>query len=69
MGGYFDPLLAFVAGMRDRGFTHPRYVDMLVVADDVDDALERLRTYRPPARSDASPGAEMADRLAAAVAP
>ena len=30
--GYFDPLLAFVANMRDRGFTHPRYTDMLVVA-------------------------------------
>ncbi len=69
VGGYFDPLLAFVAGMRDRGFTHPRYVDMLVVADQVDDALERLRTYIPPARSHASPGAELTAELAAAVLP
>lgn len=57
--GYFDPLLAFVANMRDRGFTHPRYTDMLVVADGVDEALERLRAYTPPARAAASPGAEM----------
>lgn len=57
--GYFDPLLAFVANMRDRGFTHPRYTDMLVVASDPGEALARLRDYVPPARAVASPGAEM----------
>ncbi len=57
--GYFDPLLAFVANMRDRGFTHPRYTDMLVVASDPGEALARLRDYVPPARAEASPGAEM----------
>lgn len=57
--GYFDPLLAFVANMRDRGFTHPRYTDMLVVASDPGEALARLRDYVPPARAAASPGAEM----------
>ncbi len=57
--GYFDPLLAFIAGMRDRGFTHARYIDMLVVADEIDDALERLRAYTPPPRKAVSPGAEM----------
>lgn len=59
VAGYFDPLLAFVANMRDRGFTHPRYTDMLVVADEPDEALARLRDYVPPARGAASPGAEM----------
>ncbi|WP_426594571.1 TIGR00730 family Rossman fold protein [Cellulomonas sp. McL0617] len=57
--GYFDPLLAFVGNMRDRGFTHPRYTDMLVVSDQIDDALERLRDYVPPPRVASSPGAEM----------
>ncbi len=57
--GYFDPLLAFVARMRDRGFTHPRFTDMLIVAEETDDVLHRLRDYVPPARSQASPGAEM----------
>lgn len=61
--GYFDPLLAFVANMRDRGFTHPRYTDMLVVSDGIEDALERLRAYTPPVRRTVSPGAEMSTQL------
>lgn len=67
--GYFDPLLAFVANMRDRGFTHPRYTDMLVVADEPDDALTRLQAYVPPARSAASPGAEMSSEISETVRP
>ena len=67
--GYFDPLLAFVANMRDRGFTHPRYTDMLVVATEASDALARLREYRPPTRSEASPGAEMTGALSLPVLP
>lgn len=57
--GYFDPFLAFAANMRDRGFTHPRFIDMLIVGSDADDVLDRLEAYTPPPRSDASPGAEM----------
>ncbi len=67
--GYFDPLLAFVGNMRDRGFTHPRYTDMLVVATEADEALARLRDYVPPARSEASPGAEMTGALSLPVRP
>ncbi|APZ32980.1 Rossman fold protein, TIGR00730 family [Microbacterium aurum] len=67
--GYFDPLLAFVANMRDRGFTHPRYTDMLVVATEADEALARLRDYVPPAHSEASPGAEMTGALSLPVRP
>lgn len=59
VAGYFDPLLAFVANMRDHGFTHARYTDMLVVGDGVDETLDRLRDYTPPARVAASPGAEL----------
>ncbi|MBN9176767.1 MAG: TIGR00730 family Rossman fold protein [Microbacterium sp.] len=69
VAGYFDPLLAFVANMRDRGFTHPRYTDMLVVATEATEALGRLRDYVPPARSDASPGAEMTGAIALPVRP
>lgn len=61
--GYFDPLLAFVANMRDRGFTHPRYTDMLVVSTGVDDAIARLRAYTPPERTAVSPGAELTAQL------
>lgn len=69
VAGYFDPLLAFVANMRDRGFTHPRYTDMLVVAEQATEALARLRDYVPPARSEASPGAEMTGALSLPVRP
>lgn len=61
--GYFDPLLAFAANMRDRGFTHPRFIDMLIVSDDVDEVLDRLEAYVPPPRTEASPGAEMTGAL------
>lgn len=69
VAGYFDPLLAFVANMRDRGFTHPRYTDMLVVATAATEALVRLRDYVPPARSEISPGAEMTGAMALPVRP
>lgn len=68
VSSYFDPLLAFVANMRDHGFTHPRYTDMLVVATEPDEALARLRAYVPPARITLSPGAEMTSGLASATA-
>lgn len=59
VAGYFTPLLEFIGTMRDRGFTHPRYTDMLVVGTEIDEVLERLRTYAPPARITQSPGAEL----------
>ncbi|WP_341995200.1 TIGR00730 family Rossman fold protein [Microbacterium sp. LWH7-1.2] len=69
IAGYFDPLLAFVANMRDRGFTHPRYTDMLVVASEPEEALARLRDYVPPVRSEVSPGAEMTGALSIPLRP
>lgn len=57
--GYFDPLIAFAENMRERGFTHPRFIDMLIISEDVDDVLDRLEAYVPPVRVEASPGAEM----------
>ena len=57
------------ANMRDRGFTHPRYTDMLVVATEATEALARLRDYVPPARTEASPGAEMTGAMALPVRP
>ncbi len=59
--GYFDPFFALVANMRDRGFTHPRYTDMLLVSDDLDELLDRFLAYQPPVRTQQSPGAEMTE--------
>ncbi len=63
VGGYFDPLIALVDNMRDRGFTHPRHTGMLIVSDDIEDALTSLLSYTPPVRSPESPGAEMSRQL------
>lgn len=60
VAGYFDPFLEFVAGMSGRGFTHPRYTEMLLVGSTPEESLTQLRNYVPPARVAASPGAEMA---------
>lgn len=59
IAGYYDPLIALVANMRDHGFTHPRYTDMLVFSSDLGEILDAFSRYQPPERMHASPGAEM----------
>lgn len=59
--GYFDPLVTFIAQMRERGFTHPRYTDMIITGTEIDAVLASLRSYVAPARHHLSPGAEMLD--------
>ncbi len=61
VAGYYDPFIALVQNMRDRGFTHPRFTDMLVIGTEVDDTLDRLDGYVPPVRAASSPGAEMTE--------
>ncbi len=61
VAGYYDPFIALVQNMRDRGFTHPRYTEMLVIGTEVDDTLDRLADYVPPVRALSSPGAEMTE--------
>lgn len=63
VAGYFEPLRAFVAQMRDHGFTHPRYTDMLLFSDSVDALLTGMRGYTPPARSVGTPGSEQESRV------
>ncbi len=57
--GYYDPFIQMVTTMRDRGFTHPRYTDMLRFSDDVETLFDAFVAYVPPARMQASPGLEM----------
>jgi len=42
MDGYYDPLLAFLDHAVDEGFLEPRYRAALLVADDLETALDRL---------------------------
>jgi uncharacterized protein (TIGR00730 family) len=46
--GYYDPLIAMVAGMQNQGFTKPRNVQMLLAGSDVHDLLDRLDSYESP---------------------
>ena len=43
VGGYFDPLLAFLERVRDQGFMHREHLDMLLVADEPAAMLAGLR--------------------------
>ena len=42
LDGYYDPLLAFLDHAVDEGFLEPRYGAALLVADDLETALDRL---------------------------
>jgi hypothetical protein len=57
--GYYDPLIALVANMRDRGFTHPRHTNMIQFSAQVDELLDGFVSYAPPADAALSPGEEM----------
>lgn len=48
VGGYFQPLLAFVEHMRDEGFLRPDYARMIAVDADPLVLLGRFATYRAP---------------------
>ncbi|RHW18656.1 TIGR00730 family Rossman fold protein [Sphingomonas gilva] len=45
--GFYDHLIAFVAKMAEIGFLRPVHRDILIVADTLDDLLERMAAHRP----------------------
>ncbi len=47
VAGFYDPLIAFVARMGEAGFLRPQHQGILLVADVLDDLLERMAAYRP----------------------
>lgn len=48
VGGFFDPLLAFLDGVVAAGFLKPVHRDLLIVADDIDTLFDRLAAHVPP---------------------
>jgi len=48
VGGYFDPLLTFIAHMATEGFIKPEHRDALLVKSEVDGLLDALLAYHPP---------------------
>ncbi len=49
VGGFFDPLLAWVDRAVAEQFVRPQHRDLLVVAADPERLLDELERYRPPA--------------------
>jgi uncharacterized protein (TIGR00730 family) len=48
IGGYFDPMLAFIEHMATEGFIKPEHRRAVLVKNEVDDLLDTLLTYQPP---------------------
>ncbi|WP_286239132.1 TIGR00730 family Rossman fold protein [Neptuniibacter halophilus] len=46
--GFYDPLLAFLAGARDQGFLHPDYYRMLICSGSVDEILRQMDSFVHP---------------------
>jgi uncharacterized protein (TIGR00730 family) len=45
--GYYDPLLAMIGHAVEEGFILPRYRNLIVVASEVDELIEKLFKYEP----------------------
>jgi uncharacterized protein (TIGR00730 family) len=48
VGGFYDPLIAFLDGIVERRFLKAEHRGMLIVVDAPDALLARLRDYAPP---------------------
>jgi uncharacterized protein (TIGR00730 family) len=51
VGGFYDALLAFLDQTAAAGFLKPMHRGMLIVGDDPETLLAKLRVYAPPATS------------------
>jgi hypothetical protein len=47
LAGYFDPLLAMIDRAIEEGFVLPRYRGLFVVAENIEDLLDRMFKYQP----------------------
>jgi uncharacterized protein (TIGR00730 family) len=47
VAGYYDPLLAMIDRAVEEGFILPRYRNLIVVASEAEELLERLFRYQP----------------------
>jgi uncharacterized protein (TIGR00730 family) len=45
--GYYDPLLAMIDRAVEEGFILPRYRNLIIVASDVEELLQKLFRYQP----------------------
>jgi uncharacterized protein (TIGR00730 family) len=58
VAGYYDPLVAMVATMRDTGFTQARHTDLIRFGSDLDAIVDGFLAYQPPADAETGDGVE-----------
>lgn len=46
--GYYDKLIEFFYSCANSGFMDKRFVDMLIVSDDIDEIIKRIKNYKAP---------------------
>lgn len=48
INGYYDKLIEFFYSCSNSGFMDKRFVDMLIVSDDIDEIIEKIKSYQAP---------------------
>jgi uncharacterized protein (TIGR00730 family) len=48
INGYYDKLIEFFYSCSNEGFINKRFIDMLIVSDDIDEIIEKIRKYQAP---------------------
>jgi uncharacterized protein (TIGR00730 family) len=48
INGFYDPLIVLIDIMVERGFLKPDNRAMLLISNDIDDLLDKMRNYRAP---------------------
>ncbi|OCL85197.1 LOG family protein YvdD [Arcobacter porcinus] len=46
--GYYDKLIEFFYSCAKNGFMDKRFIDMLIVSDDIDEIIEKIKNYKAP---------------------
>ena len=48
INGYYDKLIEFFYSCSNSGFMDRRFVDMLIVSDNIDEIIEKIKNYEAP---------------------
>jgi uncharacterized protein (TIGR00730 family) len=48
IAGFYQPLLKFLAHTREEGFIRPQHHELVLVAEDAEKILERMKNFTPP---------------------
>ena len=51
VAGFWEPLVAMLNASANDGFVTPSHLDLILTGSDVEDVLDRMAAYHPPARA------------------